>query len=67
MTKAKKASKAKAKWHRIDPKRLAAALKWYRQQPADKRSLRDAVKRYPSISFESLRKAALAGKRRRRA
>ncbi len=68
VTKAKKAKvkvkvKVKKRIRRvIDPKRVAVALRWYRG--GEDRSLRQACAKFKGISFESLRRAALAGRRR---
>ena len=59
-----KAKVTKAKKRTNDPQSLRRAVAWYRAGKGE-RSLRDACKRYRSVSFERLRKAAKAGSRRR--
>jgi len=56
----KKASKAKKRTN--DPASLRAAVKWYLARGKD-RTIRQTCKRFRSVSFEALRKAAKAGNR----
>jgi len=55
-----KAKKGKARKATNDPASLRRALKWY-LAPGKDRTIRQTVKKYRSISFEALRKAALRG------